>query len=589
MSTEWILGLNGMNLHTHDAAACLLRDGELVAASAEERFTGVKHTAEFPLKAIRWCLEDAGIQIEDLTAVAYPFSPKLRLREGIRYFLANLPSSLRLISPHPFLDLLQKRSIGSQLTARLGVERNRLRARVNHVPHHLAHAASAFYGSPFFEAAILTMDGIGEMDSGMIAAGIGHGIHPLLTLSFPDSIGLLYRAVTVHLGFCRDGDEGKVMGLSSWGDDRFVKDFEDFYELTETGFRINRHWFNTLYYPTEGGVIDFVTPAFHNRFGPPRPATDEITDHHMALARALQTATEKIVFHLGGLALARTGFSHLCLAGGVALNSCANGKLLQLPGLKEIYIQPGAADDGSAIGAALQTHVERNQKRPKLARLPMHGLNAASTVDDSLLKRLNFRVSRPDNLADVVAEHLAAGKFIGICRGRAEFGPRALGHRSILADPRVAAHKTRLNDEIKKREWFRPFAPLVPLEDADRYFEDCRESPHMLLVFPVKREFRDKLPAITHIDCSARVQTLRQDDDPFLYELLRSFERLTGMPVLLNTSFNGPGKPLVNTAQDALRTFVDTGLDLLVLEDRLIEKKDSGNDQHYPVFPSSLS
>ena len=568
-----ILGINGMNIHTHDASACLLINGKLIAASSEERFTGVKHTADFPVEAIKFCLKQGDIKISDVTDIVYPFSPTLRLKEGIKYFIANLPESLKLLSFHPFKDLLQKKGIANLLAMKLEIPRSLIKAEIRFVEHHLAHAASCFYASPFFEAAILTVDGIGEMDSGMISKGIGTRIIPVKKIKFPDSLGLIYRAITVHLGFVKDGEEGKVMGLSSYGDASLVNKFKKLYTLTEDGFFINRDYFNTLYYPTDDSKIDFVTDKFKEEFGEPRNKDEELTAHHMNLAHALQENIERIMLHLGNLAVEMTGFKNLCMAGGVALNSCGNGRILKEGKIKNIYIQPASADDGASLGAAMYVAVNEHGHRLKnITRMPYYGMDISDTIDEDLLERLNLDIEKLKNPPLEIAQLIFDGKIIGFAQGKAEFGPRALGNRSILADPRIADNKKRLNEIIKKREWFRPFAPVVTIEDAGKYFDGCVESPHMLLVFDVKEEFIEKLPAITHVDNTARVQTLRREDNEYLYNILKEFEVLSSYPMLLNTSFNGPGKPLENNFKDALKTLIESELDILIINDLIIKK-----------------
>jgi carbamoyltransferase len=478
-----------------------------------------------------------------------------------------------LLTHHPFIDLVQKMNVGNLLSVKTGIPRSKIKARFTHLEHHLAHAAAAFYHSPFFQSAILTLDGIGEMDSGMMAVGIGNRIEPLHRFAFPDSVGLFYRAITVQLGFHMDGDEGKVMGLSAWGDERFVKDFKELYQLTKEGFTLNRGYFNTLYFPTESKKLTFVSQLFEQKFGGAREKNEEVTEIHMALARALQTSVEEIICHLAKLTLEKTGMDALCLAGGVALNSCANGEILKIPNLKHLYIQPAAADDGSALGAALHVSIVQNgAKRITQPTLPYYGLDVKDSLDPELLRGLNINIVETQQPQTWLSEQLQGGKIVGVCRGKAEFGPRALGNRSILADPSLASHKDKLNQIIKKREWFRPFAPIVIKEKAHLYFENCQHSPHMLLVFSVIKELQHKLAAITHCDGTARVQTLEEVDNPWLYQLLQEYEKNSGIPVLLNTSFNGPGKPLVNTAEDALRTFMTTEIDILVLDKLILAK-----------------
>lgn len=566
-----VLGINGLNDHSHDAAACLVVDGVAVAAAAEERYSGVKHERGFPLRAIRFCLEQAGIPFDRVDRIAYPFSPRIRFVEGLRFLVANLPRSLALITPAPLQDLAEKRSIPARLAAAFGGEARAAAGRMRYVEHHRAHAAAAFHGSGFFESAILTLDGIGEMDSGWLGVGAGSAVHPLRRLRFPASAGLLYRAVTEYLGFRSDGDEGKVMGLAPYGDERYLADFRPLVELLPDGFRLDPRFFRTLYYPVAGQPVEYVTAAFRDRFGLPRAPGEPLEPRHMAVARALQDSLETIVLHLARRALALTGMRTLCLAGGVALNSCANGRLLALPGLAGIHIQPAAADDGAALGAALEVSKELVPgRRPTAPAMPLLGHDIAA--DPLPAPPAGVRVTTPADPVAALVPLLAAGRVVAVARGRAEFGPRALGARSILADPRDPDMRRRLNDEVKGREWFRPYAPVVPLERAAELFAGARPSPHMLLVFPVRPKWRDRIPAVTHVDGTARLQTVTADAMPFLHALATAFGAATGVPCLLNTSFNGPGKPLVNTAEDALATFRARPIDALLLGDTLYEK-----------------
>lgn len=589
----------GLSAFYHDSAAALVH-GDIVAAAQEERFSRVKHDERFPRSALDYCLRAGGLAARDLDYVAFYEKPLLkfdRLLEtylayaprGLESFLAALPSWLKQKLHHP-------REIRRALSPEF-------RGQLLFTRHHEAHAASAFFPSPFAEAAVLTLDGVGEWDTATIGIGRGNRLELLRTLHFPHSLGLLYSAVTYFTGFKVNSGEYKVMGLAPYGEPRFADVLlEKVVDLKEDGsFALNMEYFNYC----QG--LTMTSDAFARLVGGPRRAPEAVlTQRDMDLAASVQVVTEEIVLRMARHARALTGQRYLCLAGGVALNCVANGKLLRAGVFDDLWIQPAAGDAGGALGAALFTHYHLlgSERRPD-GRDSMRGalLGPEFPPDEigALLRARGVPHRTPADEAELlqeVAGEIARGAAVGWFHGRMEYGPRALGARSILADPRDPQMQSRLNLQIKQRESFRPFAPAVRRERVADCFELDRDSPYMLLVASVRPERRttlsesqraqmrdpdlrrrvavprSDLPAVTHVDGSARVQTVDAERHGRFHRLLVEFERQTGCPALINTSFNVRGEPVVCTPEDALRCFRATGLDLLVLGDHLVRKAD---------------
>ncbi|MGH9349988.1 MAG: carbamoyltransferase family protein [Vicinamibacterales bacterium] len=589
MSAQYILGISAFY---HDSAACLLRDGEIVAAVSEERLTRKKGDPGFPRRAVAYCLESAGIGVSDLAAVGFYDKPLLKFERILETYLGVAPRGFRSFLMAGPLWIKDKLYIDRQLKAALGYTGDILYSE-----HHESHAASAFFPSPFEEAAILTMDGVGEWATASIGAGRGNDFEILDELHWPDSIGLLYSAFTYYTGFKVNSGEYKVMGLAPYGEPKYVERiYDELIDLREDGsFRMNQKYFNYL------TGLTMTNGAFDTLFGgPARVPESRLTQREMDLARSIQVVCEEVMLRMARTAHRKTGLENLCLAGGVALNCVGNGRLLREGPFKNIWIQPAAGDAGGALGVA-QLIYHRHLGKPRVVtpgRDAMKGayLGPAFTPDqvEAFLKSTGAGYVRLDERAmlESVAERLAGEQIVGWFDGRMEFGPRALGARSILGDPRSPRMQAQMNIKIKFREGFRPFAPSVLRERAADYFELDGDSPYMLLVAPVRADRRipltsdqhrlwgiDKLnvprsdiPAVTHIDYSARIQTVSPETNRRYYDLLRAFERRTGCGVVVNTSFNVRGEPIVCAPADAYRCFMRTNIDALVLGPFLLEK-----------------
>ena len=597
----------GISAFYHDSAAAILRDGELIAAAQEERFTRKKHDPSFPANAVRFCLDEAGLELEQLDAIAFYDKPMLKFERLLETYYHFVPQGWRsFITAIPvwineklfFKDLLRKElaKIGSY-------DRNQV--KLLFPEHHLSHAASAFYPSPFEEAAILTVDGVGEWATSTISMGRGREVTLLKELRFPHSVGLLYSAFTYYLGFRVNSGEYKLMGLAPYGNPnseqvaRFVKIIEDqLVDIRPDGsIRLDQKYFS---YAT--GLRMVPDRKWERLFGfPRRPPEAPIEAIHCDLALAIQQVTEEIVLRMARETKRLTGANYLCLAGGVALNCVANGKLQREGIFKDLYIQPAAGDAGGALGAALAAkHLYFGQERaPRQKQDEMKGsyLGPKFFAPDieRLIRRYGAEYERFDDfsgLTERIATALNEGKVVGWFQGHMEFGPRALGNRSILGDPRNPEMQKRLNLKIKYRESFRPFAPAVLAEEADRYFELPGDSPYMLLVQPVKESsrrplpegyhelplreklytLRSDIPAVTHIDFSARIQTVHRETNPEFHALLSAFKAKTGCGMLVNTSFNVRGEPIVCTPQDAFECFLRTEMDYLVMDHYVFDK-----------------
>ena len=555
----------GLNAFWHDAAAALIEDGALVSAAQEERFSRVKHDGEFPERAIRFCLRDSNLRGPDLDAVAFYWHPWHGLLPQVRHALRWFPASLLLAGPRasPFWKQMR---IRARLRDLLGLPSI---ARVLMIPHHAAHAASAFYPSPFERAAVLTLDATGEWTTTSLGLGEGTRLTTLREIGFPHSLGLLYAAMTEYLGFRMVHDEQKVMALAGTvtGTPRTLELMRRLVRLEPEGaFHLDLDWFEFHKY----GRPRWFSEQFIRAAGPPRAPGGPLEDRHADLAAALQTVTEETTFHLLRWLHGRTGTDAVCLAGGVALNSVLNGKIHARTPFRRVFIPPAAGDAGTAYGAAAwAAHAVAGEARRTVLT---HDFWGTEIREDEIARALAGRgmTSRTlDDPASETAKLLANGKIVGWVQGRMEYGPRALGARSILADPRRAEMKDRLN-RLKRRELFQPFAPAVPLERVGEWFEDAQPSPFMLKVMQVRPEKREIIPAVTHADGSARVQTVDRTTAPGFHALLEAIGTLTGVPVVLNTSLNLPGQPIACTAEDALDIFSRMPLDAVVLGNRLI-------------------
>lgn len=628
-----MVSILGISAFYHDSAACLVIDGEIIAAAQEERFSRVKHDHRFPVNAARYCLAEANLTASQLDYVGFYDKPLLkfdRLLEtyldyspaGFSSFLKSMPLWMRekLWMPDLIRTELAK-TAGEEDERKAKKSGKKFNWKLLFGDHHESHAASAFYPSPFEEAAILTIDGVGEWATSSIGIGKGHDITLLKELRYPDSLGLLYSAFTYYTGFKVNSGEYKVMGLAPYGEPSFVAAIKDkLLEIGEDGsLRMNHEYFSY----SQG--LRMTNRSFDKVFGgPPRKPESRITQREMDLARSIQVITEEVILKMAHYAQRETQMNHLCLAGGVALNCVANGRVLREVPFEEIWIQPAAGDAGGAIGIGLAIwHRYLNQPRQSAEikgtwksegaagtnGLPPYADGMKGSYlgprdsEESIEEFLNsssaaYRKYSRAELPGIIADLLAAGKVIGLHQGRMEFGPRALGGRSIIGDARSPAMQALMNLKIKYRESFRPFAPSVLRERVKEWFELDTDSPYMLLVADVavakRRDMTDdekalfgieklnvkrsEIPAVTHVDYSARIQTVRRETNPLYWEIIEAFRVRTGCPVLVNTSFNVRGEPIVCTPADSYRCFMRTEMDYLVLENFLLDK------QEQPVF-----
>ncbi|HYH79944.1 MAG TPA: carbamoyltransferase [Longimicrobium sp.] len=584
----------GLSAFYHDSAAALVVDGQIVAAAQEERFTRRRHDARFPRNAIACCLAGAGVSMGDVDFVAFYDKPLLTFERLLETYLSFAPRgfrSFRTAMPVWLREkLFQKELLRKELKT-LAPEAD-WESRLLFTEHHLSHAASAFYPSPFADAVVLTMDGVGEWATTSVGHGAGNRLQIEREIHFPHSLGLLYSAFTQYTGFRVNSGEYKVMGLAPYGEPRYAGlILEHLLDLKDDGsFRLDQRHFG---YCTG---LEMTSPAFHELFGgPPRKADEPLTQRHMDLAASVQAVTEEAVLRLTRAAAAGSGSRNLCLAGGVALNCVANGRVLRDGRFERIWIQPAAGDAGGAVGAALAAYhgFLGHEREPPAVLDGMQGSYLGPAFPQAEIEaRLaragaRFTVLEPGALVDTVAAELADGEAVGWFQGRMEFGPRALGARSILADPRSPTMQKRLNLAVKKRESFRPFAPSVLREHVAEWFELDGDSPYMLLVADVAEPRRiattaderalfgidrlnvprSQIPAVTHVDNSARLQTVHRETNPRYHALLSAFRDLTGCPVLVNTSFNVRGEPIVCTPEDAFRCFMGTDIDVLAIGD----------------------
>lgn len=560
-----ILGIN----HSNDSAAALVLDGQVVAACAEERFSRIKHDTSFPHKSINWILKTHGLALEDIDQIAFFWNPlrhmdapHRRLINSPRHhleYLYSLPNHLLYSSdtqslPHIELKLPWQRGPRS----------------IYFVTHHLCHAAHAYFDSPYNESAILTVDGYGERASTTIAKAEGSSIDVIKEINFPRSIGSVYAAITQYLGFSPNGGEGKVMGLSSYGKPKYIDLFRELLRTTDDGFDIALPYFD--YYMDRAHRY---SQKLIDALGPARTPESKLLTEHFDIAASLQAATEEALIHLSKQARRFTQSKNLCMAGGVTLNCVANGKIASEAGFDDIFFQPACSDAGTSAGAALYVaHLINGEKRGDLNRVKTDYLGpefSANHIKEAL-EFANLSYQSPSDLASDAAASLAAGKIIGRFSGRAEFGPRALGNRSILSAPGPEKMKDTLNARVKLRESFRPFAPSVCEESCGTYFDRDTPSPFMLRAYNTKAEYKEALGAITHVDGTARVQTVNPAQNKSYHALIKAHGDQRGIECILNTSFNIRGEPIVNTPQDALRCFYSTGMDVLYLGPYKVEK-----------------
>ena len=589
----------GISAFYHDSAAALIVDGEIVAAAQEERFTRKKHDSSYPANAIEYCLKEAELSLEQVDYIAFYDKPFLKFERLLKTYVAFAPKGLQSFRIAIPVRLREKLFLKDVLIKEIKkFDKNFNHNKLVFGEHHFSHAASAFYASPFEEAVVLTLDGVGEWATTTVAIGKGHELDIVKEIHFPHSLGLLYSAFTYYTGFRVNSGEYKVMGLAPYGEPKY-KDLilDRLVDLKEDGsFRLDQSYFN---YATGLTMVD---QKFADLFGEPirKPDTDKLTQFHMDIAASVQSVTEEIVLTMTRSLAKEYNIPNLCMAGGVALNCVANGKILRDKAFKDIWIQPASGDAGGALGGALAVwHKELNKPRIVNPNDAMQGSYLGPAYEQDFIENelstcgAKFESVSEDDMIEQTAQALADGKAVGWFQGRMEFGPRSLGGRSILGDPRSEKMQKTLNLKVKYRESFRPFAPSVLREDVSEWFEADYDSPYMLLVDDVRKDKRidmtkeeaslfgiDKLnvkrssiPAVTHVDYSARIQTVHKETNPKYHALITKFKEKTGCSVVVNTSFNVRGEPIVCTPEDAFKCFMGTELDMLAIGNCLLVKE----------------
>ncbi len=589
----------GISAFYHDSAAALIEDGNIIAAAQEERFTRKKHDPGFPERAIEYCLEEAGITLEAVDHIVFFEKPFLKFERLLETYLASVPAgfqSFRMAIPVWIKDKLFQK--GNLIELLENFENSgEIEQKLLFAEHHQSHAASAFFPSPFEEAVILTMDGVGEWATASVAIGRGNEMTTVQEIQFPHSLGLLYSAMTYYTGFKVNSGEYKVMGLAPYGEPKYVDLIKNnLIDIKEDG----SFWLDQSYFNYATGLT-MTSSKFHDLFGaPPRTGEDRITQREMDLAASVQAVTEEVMLKMAANLAGKYGIKNLCLAGGVALNCVANGKIIRAKTFDKVWVQPAAGDAGGALGAALAAYyIEK--KQPRIVNNTMDAMKGSylgpdyeqTDIEQRLTKAgAKFEILNDETVMTETAKCLADGHAVGWFQGRMEFGPRALGGRSILGDPRNPEMQKTLNLKIKYRESFRPFAPSILSDQVSNYFEHEEESPYMLVVAPVKEQHRidtskedeglfgieklniprSTIPAITHVDYSARIQTVHSETNPRYHALISAFNQETGCPIVVNTSFNVRGEPIVNTPEDAFHCFMGTEMDTLVVGNCLMRK-----------------
>ena len=570
----------GINAYHGDAAAAIVKDGQLIAAVEEERFNRKKHCAGFPALAISYCLEVARISLDQVDHIGISRDPSAHLHKKILFSLTKLASLSGLIAAR-LANAARIRDLRQDLTRTLGVAASE-KVKFHNVEHHKAHMASCFFISPFERAAILSIDGFGDFISTMWGLGQGNGIDVLGQVEYPHSAGAVYTATSQYLGFTKYGDEGKVMGLAPYGRPRYLREFRDIIRTDNgSGFKLNLDYF--LHHsegvdmtwdegsPTIGRMF---SDRFIETFGVGRSAGEPLTQQQEDIAASLQARLEEVGFHILNQLYEETKLDKVCLAGGVALNSVMNGKIALHTPFREVFVQPAAGDSGTAVGVCYYIYnMILHQPRSFVMEHAYTGPEFDERQIEEALKQSSLSHCKLSNceLTQVAARAIAEGKIVGWFQGRMEFGPRALGNRSIVVDPRRSEMKDILNARIKKREPFRPFAPSILEERVGEYFEQTYPSPAMLMVYQVKQEKRSVIPAVTHVDGSGRLQTVTRSSNPRYYQLIADFEQLTSVPVVLNTSFN-EDEPIVCTPEEALNCFQRTRMDVLFLGNFMVQR-----------------
>lgn len=572
----------GLNAYHADSSAAIFRDGKMIAATEEERFRRVKHWAGFPSKAIEFCLKEAHVGLEQVDWICIGRDPKAKILKKIGYVLRSPMAGYKTVKTR-MKNQSEILSLEDEFHTHFGIEKSLIKGKICNIEHHRSHMASAFFPSPFEEAAILSIDGSGDFTTTMIGQGRGNQFEVFDSVDFPVSCGLFYTAFTQFLGFPHYGDEYKVMGLAPYGEPKHVDKIRKVLDFTSNGlFDWDSNYFKS---PREVVVTydknhipqvgNLFSDHFVSVFGKPRKGNEELLQHHKDLAASVQKVTEDLIIHILQHLQQRTGLKKVCIAGGVAQNSVANGKIIERTGFDELYIPSAGHDAGLSMGSALyQYHQVLKKPRTNAVYSAYTGSKFSNGEIEAILIERGISYSKldDDTLYERVVAKLIEPGVVGWFSGRAEFGPRALGARSIIADPRNPKAKDLLNAKIKRRESFRPFAPSILKEYTGEFFEKVEDVPFMEKVFPIRAEKRNLIPAVTHVDGTGRLQTVMKDISPRYYALIDKFREKTGIPILLNTSFN-ENEPIVNTPGEALDCFLRTKMDMLVLENCLIERK----------------
>lgn len=559
-----VLGINFSN----DSAAALVVDGRVVGAVQEERLSRIKHDGSFPTQAVRWCLAEAGLTLRDIDAVGFFWNPGIHAEPANSRLTAAPRDHLEYLYSVPVHLMRHFDGIGVQRVEQTLWLDDGHPLRIHYITHHECHAAGAFFRSNFESAAILTVDGYGERSSTHIARGRGRDIETLRLIEFPHSVGSFYATLTQFLGFRANSGEGKVMGLASYGQPTYYEALRPLVTLTDEGFELDLSYFAYTMNRRRRYSDKLV-----KLLGPERAPESAIDQRHMDIAASLQAVTEDILMHLAAMARKLTGETRLCMAGGVTLNCVANTRIRFEAGFDQVYFMPAASDAGTSLGAALHVaHVLGDDPRVTHPENDDLGPSYSETAIEKILRVSGCTFTRPPSIAEAAAELLAETKIVGWFQGRAEFGPRALGFRSILADPRPADTKEVLNARVKFREWFRPFAPAVLEERCAEFFAYAERAPFMLVVYPTLPDKVEVLQSVTHVDGGARVQTVSREQNPPYYDVIEAFGRRTGVPVLVNTSFNIRGEPMVTSVEDALKCYFTTDMDALAIGPFLLKK-----------------
>jgi len=560
------MNILGVSCHYHDSAASLVKDGVLIAAAEEERFTRKKHDNTFPTNAIQYCLKEGKITADEIDVVAFYDKPMLKFDRILHTCVSTFPKSFWMFWDAVPQWMTEKLRVPSLLKNKIGYK-----GEVLFIEHHKSHAASAFFVSPFKESAIVTIDGIGEWTSAAIHYGKDNDIETLKEIRFPHSLGLFYSTITSYLGFKVNNDEYKIMGLAAYGKPAYYDKFKNIVDVKEDGsFNLNMKYFSYTH------DKKMFSNEFEREFGPRREYESKITKRHKDIASTLQKLTEEIMLKIANYAHSLTGSENLCMAGGVALNCVANGRIIREGPFKRVFIQPAATDAGGSLGAAFYAYNKIYENRRKYVMTDAYlgpSFVEAEIKDFLENSRIEYERMNKKKLLEKIAHIIAEDKIVGWFQGRLEFGPRALGNRSILANPKNPKMKDILNKKVKHREPFRPFAPSILLRNAKDYLVGACDSPFMILAFDVKRDKIKDIISATHIDGTCRPQTVTREENKLYYDLIKKFSEITGVPAVINTSFNVRGEPIVCTHIDAFNTFVKTDIDYLVLGNYIISKE----------------